>query len=111
MATKLRLMRLYRHMHHSSTLAHEAEARCSSLLLVHTLRGSTVTLLDSLTLLAEQVAAMAPKQVARLWQVATTDPRRVVQLHALRCLARLAARPRGVFPLSVRPPSYSFGRL
>lgn len=102
MTTKLRLMRLFRHMHHSSTLAHEVEQRCIELLRMHTLRACTVALLDTLTALAERVAALAPRQVSLLWQTVTTDPRRVVQERALVCLACLAAKPRGVFPLAVR---------
>lgn len=95
-------MHLFRHMHHSSTLALEAETRCVALLTVHTLRASTVALLESLTALAERVPALASRHVLRLWTFVTTDPRRVVQERALLCLARLAARPRGVFPVKVR---------
>lgn len=105
MSTKLRLMHLFRHMHHSSTLAHEVEARCTALLAVHTLRAPTVVLLESLTALAERVPGLAARHVARLWTVVTSDPRRVVQERALLCLARLAARPRGVFSVNVRLPA------
>lgn len=107
MTTRLRLIRLFRHMHHSSALAHEVEQRCTELLQVHTLRACAVALLDTLTALAERVAALAPRQVSLLWQTVTSDPRRVVQERALVCLATLATKPRGVFPLAVRTKANS----
>ena len=90
-ALKLRLIRVFRHMHHNPRTARKARELCEKLLEVYNTSDFVICLLDTLTHLSAKFLVSVDDQVTLLFRVLGSDPRQGVKLCSLRNLASLAS--------------------
>lgn len=112
LSTKLKLIRIFRHMHHNPQTAQQARQICLRLLQIYPSRGFFLTILDTLTSLSEKSLLDIPDQMSLLFDTLDKDPRESVKLLVLTNLSRLAkVSPHQNFQIHVRNCQFVFNVL
>ncbi|CDS03704.1 hypothetical protein LRAMOSA01105 [Lichtheimia ramosa] len=89
--TKLRLVKLYRHMHQDMSMTRRARESCTNLLANPDLdERLTITTLRTLSMLLKEAVFDRKQQMERLFDYALNDPRENVSIEALDDLVLLA---------------------